>query len=211
MALATLLGLRAVRFETPDGRQVGPVDWEIQKGDRIALDCQFPDAYLALVDIVSGQNEPLEGYLEEFERVVIQTDSRLKEIISPNQTVHEALHSTALPESLWLKQKRRSLWVAVDRLGLTPRHFHLPLKLEPPEIAEKLLALRFIASRAHLLIGREIFMSGLPEVRGLMAQRWNDFPGAVVCAAPENFLPGPANVSAVLDAAGTFRYERLAD
>ena len=210
MPTGTLLDLRAIRFKLADGRILGPVNWDIEKGDRIALECRIPEAYRVLVDVISAQLEPLEGYIEELERVVIQTDTRLKEVLSLNQTAHDILNSGVFPDSLWLENKRRSLWVVIDRLGLTPRNFHLPIKLEPPEIAEKVWALHFIASRADLLIGREIFMTGIPEIRTVLKQRWGDFTGTVICAAPDKDLPGPVTVRAVLDATGAFHYDRVA-
>ena len=58
-------------------------------------------------------------------------------------------------------------------------------------------------------MGRDIFMSEDPAIRTVLAQRWNDFPGTVICAAPEAHLPGPVDTRVTVTEQGKFHVARV--
>jgi len=205
-----LLSLLHVVVRTPAREEVGPITWEIGRPSRTWLEVALPGHLEALVGLLSGRLQPVRGQMREHRTVHIQTDAHLRAALRPGHTIDEFLHSPDAPEHVWLEGRRRSLGVLLDRLGFSPHHFRRALRLQPPEVFERYLALRFIVSRAELLIGAELWNSPDPLVRAALAQRWLDFPGAVVVAAPRGALPGPVQFHARLDATGGFSLEEVA-
>ncbi len=202
-----LLGLHGIRYYTRERREVGPIHLEIHRGDRILLRCDSEADYDGLLDLITGQVLPSGGFMDEMRPVVIQTDRRLRELLNPNRTVHELLSAGGLPDYLWLEQRRRSLSVVLSRLGLSSEHFHRPLKMEAEGVLDKMWALRFVASRADLLIGREIFRLRDEAVWRVMRQRWEDFPGAVLYAGTPECMPGRPTVTLTVEDSGEVRVE----
>ncbi len=202
-----LLGLHGVRYRTRERREVGPIHLEICRGDRILLRCGLDADYDGLLDLLTGQVLPIGGFMDEMRPVVVQTDRRLRELLNPNRTFHELLSAGDLPDYLWLEQRRRSLFVVLGRLGLSPETFHRPLKMEGEEVLDKVWALRFVASRADLLIGREIFRLRDEAVWRVMLQRWDDFPGALLYAGPPERIPGRPTITLTVEDSGAVRVE----
>jgi hypothetical protein len=85
------------------------------------------------------------------------------------------------------------------------------LKHEPKEVLERFWALRFVASNADLLIGKEIFEIQDEPIRRVLHDRWGDFPGAVICAAREESRPGPVDTQVTIEPGGTVRIEPIAE
>jgi hypothetical protein len=99
----------------------------------------------------------------------------------------------------------------MERLGLESRHFRRPLKLEPPEVFERFWVLRFLASRAQLLVGREVFALEDPRVREAIEQRWADWPAAVIYAGPPERIPAPPDAALTLTPEGHAETELLSE
>ena len=202
-----MLSLRRITFRTEADEEVGPIDVELPWAGRIWVDCPSDSCFAAFAAILTGLRKPLQGYLEEISPVVVQSDSHLKETLSPQQTIADYLDSPDAPEFVWLEGRRRSLRVLVDQLGLMPDTLRLPLKHQPPEVFTKYWALRFLISRADLLIGREIFALDDPAIQTALRRRWADSPGAVLAATARERLPGPVGLRLSLGADGSFSSE----
>ena len=202
MARERLLGLHGVTFRTPDRVEVGPIHLEVHRRDKILLRCEPGTVYDAFLALLTGELQPLAGRLDELKPVRIQTDRHLLETINPNRTLRELLAEARLPDSIWIGQRRRSLFGVMDRLGLETRYFHRPLKMEPKAMADKFWALRFLASGAELLVGREIFALEDAAIREVLAQRWGDLSAAVIYAGPEERIPAPPNAVLTFEADG---------
>lgn len=193
-----LMTLRQMHYRTEAGLWLGPLTWTLGRHERILLEWETPAVLEALFDLLSGRLQPAGGSLEEEHRVRVQSDRHLRELLTPNRTIQDILRTAELPDTIWLEQRRRSRFVVLDRLGLSPHQFRRPFKLESRAVLDKFWAFRFIVSRAELLLGREVFLLEDPAIRQVLRQRWSDFPGTVVCAAPEEVLPGPVTTRAVL-------------
>ncbi|MBI4084263.1 MAG: hypothetical protein HY423_16780 [Candidatus Lambdaproteobacteria bacterium] len=207
--MTALMSLDDARVLTDEGTPLGPISWQIESPARIWLECADPAHYEPLVALLTGRRRPSGGMLHEYQHVVVQTDRHLREQLDLRLSIGDFLRSREAPAYVWLGQRRRTLQTLVDRLGLSPSDTRRPLKLEPPAVVAKYLALRFVISRAHLLIGRELFVTPDPQVREVLRQRWPDFPAAVIACCPAAALPGPAQWHAVLDAGGRFTCTRL--
>ena len=202
-----MLSLRQVTFRTETGEEVGPIEVEVTRASRIWVDCPSDSLFTAFAAILTGERKPLQGYLEEINPVVVQSDFHLKETLSPNRPIADYLNSPDAPEFVWLERRRRSLGVLVDQLGLMPDKLRFPFKHQPPEVFTKYWALRFLISRADLLIGREIFNLDDPDIQAALRKRWADFPGAVVAATGRERLPGPVDLRLSFGADGSFSSE----
>lgn len=203
------MGLYRVRMPLRGGGEIGPIDWEVHRRVRALVRVAEERQYVALRDVLCGTQEPIAGRVKEFERVVVQSDHHIRELINPGHSIRDALESSPLPDYVWLGQKRRALPVVMERLELLLAHAHLPLKHQPPQVLDRFWALRFLASQAHLLIGREIFALEDPAVEDMLRQRWDEFPGAVIYAGPEARLPGAINTVLEVDAAGAVTVAEL--
>lgn len=188
----------------PGGPQIGPIDWELERGRRIRVYCESDAHWDAFVALLSGQRYPTAGALEEIHTVRVQTDQHLRESMNLNQTIDDFLHSPDAPETVWLDGRRRALWVLVDQLGITPAMTRRPLKLHGPEVQARYWALRFLLSQADLVIGREVLRIADPDVQTALRRRWNDLPGALVVGESGASLPGPVDGWVRLDAHGAF-------
>jgi hypothetical protein len=204
------MGIHGVTYRTAERRTVGPIHLELSRRQRVLLRCDSEPAYAAFLDVLTGGLEPLTGRLVELDSVRVQTDRRLREQIQPGQSVRELMERYPLPESIWLAGRRRSVPVVMDRLDLSPNLLRWPLKLLDPGVLDRFWALRFVASEADLLIGREVFLLTDERIRRVLRERWLEFPATVICAAPEEALPGPAHVLLVIEADGSSRVEPLA-
>jgi hypothetical protein len=202
-----LLTLREVRVSPADAPPLGPMSWSLHRAERVHVDCAAPGQWEALEALLSGQREPDGGTLEELEPVVVQSDRHLREALDLNRSINDYLHSPDAPEHVWIEQRRRVLWVLVDLLGIAPSMIRQPLKKEDPAVLDKYWALRFMISRADLLLGREIFALPDPAVRATLRRRWGDLPGAVVVGAPLEALPGDVQTRVRFDAQGRFTVE----
>lgn len=206
-----LLGLHGIVFRTPERLLVGPIHLTIHRHEKILLRCATEPIYNAFVDVLSGKQEPIEGRLLEPSRVRMQTDLRVRQTLNPNRTIRELNAAARMPESIWLGQRRRSLFGVMDKLGIEPRHMHSPLKLEPTRIQEKYWALRFIASGADLLVGREVFALEDTAIREVIALCWGDLPGAVLYAGPPERIPTQPDSILGLNADGTVTIEHITE
>ncbi|MCZ6729997.1 MAG: hypothetical protein O7C61_09850 [SAR324 cluster bacterium] len=183
---------------------MGPVDWTIHRSERIWLECGNTNQYEGFVELISGRRKPSAGYIEELGGVTVQSDRWIRESINLNQSIQDYLHSTDAPEFVWMENRRRSINVLLDRIGLTPDKFRRPLKLQPGEVLDKFWVVRFLVSKADLLIGRDIFMLADPLVRGALRVRWSDIPGAVIAAGEYAGLPGTPDVHVRVTGDGAF-------
>jgi hypothetical protein len=207
MTQRLLLGLHGVMFRTAERLEVGPIHLQVHRGEKILLRCDSEAIYAALLEVLSGRQQPIAGRLDELEPVRVQTDRHLRESITLNRTIRELLEEGGLPDTIWVGQRRRSLFGVIDRLGLSPRNFRLPIKMESAAVIEKFWALRFIASRADLLVGREIFALEDSAIRELLCQCWGDLSAAVIYAGPPERIPGPPDTVLTLEGGGAARVE----
>lgn len=202
-----LLTFRDAVCRTAGGKEVGPISWVLHPGERVCVESALPGGFEALADLLTGQAKPRAGFVEELQPVVTQSDTRLREELNLNRSVQELLQNPEIPQFVWLEGRRRSLGVLMDRLALAPNRLRLPLKLQPPEVVARYVALRFILSRADLLVGAEVFASPDEPVREALRARWADFPGAVVAGVAAASMPGKPGTRVVISAQGGFRCE----
>lgn len=188
----------------PEAVCVGPVDWALHKGDRAVVSCHDPKQWDALSGLLTGLARPLSGSLEEIGRVTVQTDSNLKNSLELNRSIGDYLHSPDAPEFVWLEKRRRVLGVLLDRLELSPSMTRRPLKHESQAVRDKFWALRFMVSRAQLLLGSGIFRLPDASIRASLALRWGDFPGALIVeeGVPGASFPGFLNTRVEVDDQG---------
>jgi hypothetical protein len=198
-----LLGLHGIVFRSVEGVEAGPIHLTIHRRERILLRCAADPVYDAFIEVLAGTRQPLHGRLVEHERVRLQIDRRLRQNLNLNRSIRELNAAAKLPESLWIGQRRRSLFGVMDRLGIDSRHMHSPLKLEPARIQDKYWALRLIASDADLLVGREIFSLEDPLIREVITLSWSDLRGAVIYAGPPERIPAPPDTILALNDDGT--------
>jgi hypothetical protein len=210
MPARVMMSLHGVTYRATERQDVGPIHLQLLRRQRVLLRCESGPAYDGLIGILTGKNAPLSGRIIELERVRVQTDRHLRELCAPAKSIRELLNENPLPDTIWIGERRRSTQTVMDRLGLEPHHFRLPLKLEPKEAAERFWALRFVCSNADLLIGREIFELEDETIRRVLRDRWADFPGIVICAAPERDCPGPTDTVVAIEPDGSVHSEPAA-
>lgn len=189
----TLLHFKGVTLRLSDGREVGPLDWHIRRTERICLECDDDPLLKGLWDVLLGLKKPSNGYLEEVETVVSQSDLNLLETIPGQKTLGDFLSGKTIPPFVWLEGRRRSVEVLADRLGLLVGGQSNPIKFLTPEQVHRLWAFRFMLSQADLLLGQTLFALENPLVRSALGARWADFPGAVLVCGPPEYLPGKAD------------------
>ena len=204
MKQAPLLTFHDLIIRTAEGLSIGPINWSLHRAQRIWMECADERMFAAFAEVLAGVNRPASGYIEELSTITVQSDFRLRQALKLNQSIQEYLHSTDAPEFVWLENRRRSLNVLLDKIGLTPDRFRLPLKLQPAEVFDKFWALRFLVSKADLLIGRELFALPDPQIRESLRLRWGDFPGTLLAVAAQDELAGEPDVHVVLASDGRF-------
>lgn len=204
MRQAPLLTLHNVVIESKAHPRIGPINWTINRAQRIWLETENEAQFLALGELLSGRLRPMEGYVEELHRVHVQSDYRLREAAILNRSITDYLNSSDVPEQIWLDNRHRSVRVLLDRLGLYANHTRRPLKFQSAEVVEKFAAFRFIVSRADLLIGNHIFAGEDAEIEKVLRMRWSDFPGAVIACAALDRLPGAPDTHAAITGDGAF-------
>jgi hypothetical protein len=200
----TLYDLHSVTVALPQGGRIGPIDWRLQRGRRIAVRCASEAQWEAFRALLTGAVTPRSGAIEEITPVTVQTDARLREALRPNATIQDFLDSPDAPEFIWLGGRHHTLMVLVDLLDITPRLRYRSIKLLAPELVERALALRFVASRANLLLGREVFQIADAKVQEALRRRWGDWPGSVLACEGERPLPGPTDGWVQFDPDGRF-------
>ena len=204
-----LLALEGVIVAAPGGEPVGPIGWSLPRGKRIAVTCARPGQWESLCGLLSGKLKPREGRMEEVSPVLVQSDRNLKDTLDLNQSIEGFLHSSDAPEFVWLQNRRRALYVLVDALGIAPATTRRPVKMETGAVQDKYWALRFLVSRADLLLGREIFRLPDPAVREAIRLRWPDLPGTLVAELGEGEPPGPLDARVRIDDRGAFTLAAL--
>lgn len=187
-----LLTLRDVRLGR-DAVQSPPVDWTLHAAERIAVDCADAGWREDLVAILSGARAPAGGYLQEVRTVTVQTDSHLWETMDLSRSIHDYLEAPDTPRRVRLDDRRRALWVLLDQMEISPAMTRRPLKLEPPLVQRRFWGVRFLLSRAQLLIGDDIFRETDGPLRSGLQRRWHDLPACVLAFAPPAMLPGPVD------------------
>lgn len=199
----TLLTARDIVLNLEGGRVVGPWNGSIQMGQRIGVRTAFPEQWEALAEVLTGQRVPEKGRLEEIEQVRAQSDVNIKASLDLNRSITDFLHSPDAPEFVWLEGRRKVLWVLLDALEIRPDMTRMALKLIPEDILDKFCALRFMVSRAEVLVGREIFASHDEAVRKALSRRWLDFTGTVIAAESHSgALPGHVDAWWIIDGEG---------
>jgi hypothetical protein len=199
-----LYQLHEVVVEWPEGGRLGPISWLLERGRRIRVQCAEEWQWSAFAELLTGQRPPAAGRLEELNPVSVQTDLRVREQINPNRSLQEYLESTDAPALIWIGGRRRSLHVLVDALGITPAVARRPARYLEPEDAARLWALRFLLSRARLMVARELMQVAVPEVREVLGRCWGDLAGSVVACEGALPLPGPVHGWVAFAADGSF-------
>jgi hypothetical protein len=199
----TLYRMRQALARLPGGATIGPIDWELKRGRRIGVRCTDAQ-WEAFRSLLTGERSPAGGVLDEVTPVTVQTDVRLRRLLTPNSCLQDFLDSPDAPEFVWLDGRHHSLMVLVDLLELTPRLRRRPMKLGSAELVDRVWALRFVLSQADLLLARELFGSEDPLVHAALRRRWADWPGALVVGQGERPLPGPLDGWVRFDAEGRF-------
>lgn len=187
-----LLTLRDVRLGR-EGAQSPPLSWTLHAAERIAVDCADRAWREELVAILSGSRAPAVGHLQEARTITVQTDTHLWETMALGRSIHDYLEAPDMPRHVRLGDRRRALWVLLEQMEITPAMTRRPLKLEPPVVPRRFWAVRFLLSRAQLLIGDEIFREQDEPLRAGLRRRWHDLPACVVAFAPPHLLPGPVD------------------
>lgn len=185
-----LFQVREAVLALPDGGQLGPFDLDLTQDRRIGVSCAHPSHWDALLAFFTGQTHPVSGVLSEMEPVIVQSDRRLWEIINVNRPVLDYLHSPDIPATVWLEQRRRSVGYLMERMEIWPAMTRRAIKLEPEALHLKFWALRFMLSRAPLLLGSEIFQMEDPAVLDSFRMWWDDFRGSLIACEDGGALPG---------------------
>lgn len=197
-----LYRLTEVMVPLPDGGQLGPIDWDLEKYRRIAVSCADPAHWDVLVDFLTGLLLPTSGTVTEREFLIVQTDRKLLEHMKLNRPISDFLHSPDAPTTLWLDHRVRSIGILLELLELTPKSVRRVLKLESDLVRDKFWALRFMLSHADLLLGREVFQIEDPLVRNCLRMWWDGFQGALVCCDDAGALPGAVDTRIRIDRDG---------
>lgn len=211
MSQAPLLTYHNVVIDTGESRRIGPIDWTLSRSQRIWLETSAEAQFHALAELLSGRLRPFEGYVEEFKPLRSQSDYQIRSSLILNRSITDYLNSSDAPSFVWLENRRRSVEVLLDRLGLTAQHRRSPLKFQTEEVVAKFVAFRFVTSRADLLIGSEIFRGTDKEVGKVLEMRWADFPGVVVGCADLSRLPGPVHSHVTIGIGGEFSVESASE
>lgn len=202
-----LLSLQQVQFASPDGSTLGPLSWTLHARERVQWSCERETHWAALVHLLSGQGEVRGGRVHEPRPVSVQTDLHLWERTDWSQSIGAYLRDPALPRTIWLEGRLRSVRALADRLGIQPQHTRQPLKLEPGPVQRRFWALRWLLSGAELRIARELLREPDAHVREVLAQAWPELPCAVVAGVHAADLPGAVHTHVRLSAAGELTQE----
>ena len=205
-----LYELREVTVPLPGGGRIGPISWMLERGRRVRVATASDAQWQAFVALLTGEQHAATGTLEEVATVTVQTDTHLRESLNLNRSLEEYLNSPDMPELIMLDGRRRSLWVLLDVLGISPHMTRRALKYAAPELIDKVWALRFMLSRASLLIGRDLFRLTDEGIHAALRRRWSDLTGAVVVGETEQPLPGPVQEWVRFDGDGGFTSGREA-
>lgn len=204
MRQVPLLTFHEVVVETDTGGRIGPIAWTLHRAQRVWLETGNESQFVAFSELLSGRARPVEGYIEELNPVRAQSDYRLRESIVLNRSITDYLNTSDVPEHVWLENRRRSVQVLLDRLGLSANHFRLPLKFQSDEVMEKFAAFRFVVSGADLLVGGRIFDCADLKIRKVLKMRWSDFPGSVIACTQFADLPGEPDTHVQISVDGGF-------
>ena len=185
-----LYRLRGVKIPLPDGRQLGPIDWDMEKARRVAVSCADPEHWDALMDFLTGLLPPISGDVAEKEPLIVQTDRNLLEKMNLNRPFSDFLNAPETPKTLWLDHRVRSTGILLERLGLSPKNIRRDVILESETVRDKFWALRFMLSQADLLMGRDVFQIGDPLVRDCLRMWWGGFQGVLIGCENGGALPG---------------------
>ena len=165
--------------------RLGPIHMTLMENRRYGVRAANPVLWNTLVDALTGQGMRVQGQLIEPRPLRAQTDTRLWEMMRPNDTLQNWLKGPEAPLHVWLGQRRRSIGVLVDQLGLGAQQSRTPIKLMGDVVRNRIWCLRFIVSQADLLIGRDIFALEDETIRAALHRRWEDFPGTLLVGLPE--------------------------
>ena len=174
----------------PDGGQLGPIDWDVEKDRRVAVSCADPAHWDALMDFLTGLLPPVSGEVMEKEALIVQTDRNLLKNMKLNHPITDFLNAPDAPKNLWLDDRLRSTGILLERLELNPRSLRRDIVLETEAVREKFWALRFMLSHADLLLGREVFQVENPQIRDCLAMWWDGFQGILIACEDGGTLPG---------------------
>ena len=187
---APVLTFVDVLLRDRDGREYGPLSGEIPRNGKMRVVCEEEEGWQVFGGLLSGLRRPIGGYLEEIRVAVVQWDHLLSESVDRNLTINEFLESPDAPQFVWLDQRRRSLGVLVDKLGLTAREKKLALKFLSEESIRKFIALRIMLSRADILLVDESLLTEDDRVSEAFLSRWNDLNATVICRVREGRFQG---------------------
>ncbi|HKI99546.1 MAG TPA: hypothetical protein VKB51_13820 [bacterium] len=206
----TLYRLREVQALLPGEGSIGPITWAVRRGQRIGVRCASDAQWETLRALLTGERSPVSGWLDEVTPVTVQTDAHLRKVLRPGDSLQDFLDGPDAPEFVRLEGRRHSLMVLVDLLDITPAMRRCVFKFGSPSLLERVWALRFLISRADVLIGREVFRIADPPVRVALRRRWGDWPGTLIAGEGDQPLPGALDGWARLDAEGHFSAGNLA-
>ena len=188
---AALLTLTSAVFVPLRGRRLGPISCQVPPKARLGVSTPLPGQWETLCEALSGRLAPRQGSLTEPERVVVQTDRRIWEMMTPERTLKDSLDAPDAPTHVWLENRRRSIEVLLGYLDLLGQRSRTPFGLLSPAFQHRVWAFRFLVSRARLLLARDLVAVEDPLVRKAFALRQADLPGTLVVSLPEGgWLPG---------------------
>ena len=205
----TLMTVRELMIPVEGGANLGPITWEMKWNSRVQAQFHSSAQWEGFLGVLSGEVNPRGGSFEEINPIRAQSDRYLLNTLDLNQTIGEFLELPNTPEFVWLKNRRRSLGVLLNTLGITPDLTRRSLKFLDKPVQDKFWVLKFLVSRAELLMGNEIFLLEDPEIQRAFHLRWSDFPGILICGAPEKTLHGPIDTKIFFDSNGKFRLESI--
>ena len=78
------------------------------------------------------------------------------------------------------------------------------LRYASTEVIDKVWALRFMLSQAHLVVGRDVFRLADEGIHAALRRRWDDLPGTLVACEGERPLPGAVQQWVRFDTDGRF-------
>ena len=169
----------------------GPISLRIHTRERIWLDGFSPKQMVNLEKLLSGARSPVKGRLIEPQRIQVQGDGLMMERLDFRESISDYLDAPGTPDMVRMEDRRRSVRVLVDRLGLSPRDLRNPVRLLGEEIKIKYLVLRLLLSRAEVLLWSWVITQADPASTKQLQLHWKEFRGAILAAGSREDLPGP--------------------
>ena len=176
------------------GRSLGAISLRLHARDRVWLEGFSAEQSAMLEQLVAGIHSPVKGRIIEPQRIHVQGDGLMRSRMDFRESISEFLDAPSTPAMVRLQERRRSVRVVADRLGLSPRQMRNPVRLMGEEIKIKYIVLRLLLSRAELLIFSNILEEADPLSLEQLRHHWEEFPGAIIASGSRDKLPGEPNL-----------------